>query len=302
MPAAATQHIGIIGLGLVAGSLALALKRAGWSGDFIAWDPDPLALAQGLQRGVIDRSATSLVDVVSSADIVVIGAPPRATADALIDVLTCAESLANPPVVTDLASIKGFISEAAPGSYPFFVPAHPIAGSEHSGVASARADLFDGRELIITPRQDTAADAQALVAAMWRRTGAWVSTMSIEDHDAALAASSHAPHMIAYALTAALTDHPLTPMRHGGGSLRDMTRIAASDPVMWRDIALTNREALLAAIDDFNVALGDIRQLIDVGDAEGLRQRFLRCRNVRRDHDQILNPTPYSAAEEGAAS
>ena len=118
--------------------------------------------------------------------------------------------------------------------------------------------------------------------------------MSVSDHDDALAASSHAPHMLAYALTAMLEDHELAPMKHGGGALRDMTRIAGSDPVMWRDIALTNRNALLHAMDALSYEHDRLRALIESGDGEAMEQFFARCRQVRRDHDRILNPLTAS--------
>jgi prephenate dehydrogenase len=121
--------------------------------------------------------------------------------------------------------------------------------------------------------------------------------MSVEDHDAALAASSHMPHMIAYALTAMLGDHNLAPMKHGGGALRDMTRIAASDPLMWRDIALTNRDALLGAMDALAEEHQQLRALIDDANGDALKKFFARCRQVRRAHDDILNPLPYQSEQ-----
>jgi prephenate dehydrogenase len=139
------------------------------------------------------------------------------------------------------------------------------------------------------------------VEALWAETGAWITRMPIADHDAALAASSHSPHMVAYALTHALGLDPLQPMRHGGGALRDMTRIAGSDPVMWRDVALTNRAALLAALGNFSTALAALCELIAEADAEGLEAYFRDCRNLRRGHDRILNPIVSEKSQESSA-
>ncbi len=284
------RRVGFVGLGLIAGSLARALRASDWQGDVIAWDPDHRALDQGLSLEVIDRAAASVDDLLEQADFIVVGAPPMATATVLAELLPRCAERAEPPTVTDLASIKGYVSDAIRGEYPFFVPGHPIAGSEDSGVAAGRADLFAGREIILTPRPETSDHALARVEAVWRLTGAWISRMSLADHDGALAASSHSPHMVAYALTKALGANSYDPMRHGGGALRDMTRIAGSDPVMWRDVALTNREALLGAIDEFGQAMAELRDLVDAGDAEGLHDYFLQCRHIRREHDRILNP------------
>ena len=298
MPVELPTRIGFLGLGLITGSLARALRSATWEGQLIAWDRDPLALAEGLQLGVIDSAAADVSELLAAVDLLVVGTPPLATAELLAVLLPRCEALDTPPVVTDVASIKGYVSGAVTGSYPFFVPGHPIAGSEDSGVAAGRGDLFRGREVILTPRLETSADAQAVVTAMWRLTGAWVSTMSIADHDAALAASSHSPHMVAYALTAALGNDPLLPMRHGGGALRDMTRIAGSDPVMWRDVAVTNRDALLEAMDNFSASLATLRELVVDGDAGALHDYFRACRQIRREHDQILNPLPAERSQE----
>ena len=198
-------------------------------------------------------------------------------------------------MVTDVASIKGVIVEAAGTDYPRFVPGHPIAGSENSGVEAAYPALFDGREVILTPSGDTDTSALKTVQRLWTTAGARITHMSVADHDAALAASSHVPHMVAYALTSMLADHALSPMQHGGGALRDMTRIAASDPLMWRDIALTNRDAILTAMDAMAQEHDHLRTLIADADGDAIETFFARCRAVRRQHDDILNPlTPES--------
>ena len=286
--------VAFLGLGLISGSLAGALKRGNWRADLIAWGPREPSLARGLALGLIDRFSLDLPAVVAEADIIVIGAPPEATAQMLPEVLDLA-SASGEPVVTDMASIKGVIVEAAGTDYPRFVPGHPIAGSENSGVSAAYPELFDGREVILTPSRDTDPSALRTVERLWTTAGARITHMSVADHDAALAASSHMPHMVAYALTSMLAGHVLSPMKHGGGALRDMTRIAASDPLMWSDITLTNRDAILAAMDAMAQEHDHLRTLIAEADSDAIETFFARCREVRRKHDDILNPvTPES--------
>ena len=292
------ERVVLLGLGLISGSLAKALRHGGWFGELVAWGPREKSLALGAELGVVDRYTLDLDQAIVGADMIVVGAPPAATGELLARLLPKLALRARPPVVTDLASIKGFVIAAAATSYPYFVPGHPIAGSEDSGVAAARANLFAGRETILTPLAETSPDALAQVQAMWSLAGARVTQMSVHDHDAALAASSHSPHMLAYALTMALAKDPLAPMQHGGGALRDMTRIAASDPVMWRDIALTNSDALLRAISQVTAELSVLSGMIAQADSQALSDYFTHCRQVRRDHDAVLNPLFESANKE----
>lgn len=295
----AASRLAILGLGLLSGSLAAALRQRGWPGHIAAWGPRPASLECGLAMGVVDSISLDLAAVIDGADIIVVGAPPIATGTLLAELLVHPRVVEQQPVVTDLASIKGHVIAAAGSDYPGFVPGHPIAGSEHSGVAAADADLFAGREVILTPLPATDPVALDAVRRLWLATGARVTEMAVAAHDAALAASSHSPHMVAYALTMALEHDDLQPMKHGGGALRDMTRIAGSDPLMWRDIALTNRAALLTALDGFSAELGTLRGLIDRADGEALSAYFAACRKVRRDHDAVLNPLPVNLENSG---
>ena len=284
------QSVALLGLGLISGSLARALKSSHWTGELIGWGPREPSLALGLELGVIDRYSLNLDEVLSTADMVVVGAPPKATGNLLADVVARCTRLERSPVVTDMASIKGFVIDGPQQNYERFVPAHPIAGSEHSGVQASDASLFSGREIILTPLATTDTDAIEQVEAMWRLTGAYLRRMEVEQHDAVLASSSHMPHMVAYALTAALAEDTANPTIHGGGALRDMTRIAGSDPTMWGDIAETNRAALLTSIDQFAEQMAKLRDLIETRDDEALKAYFLACREHRRAHDDILNP------------
>lgn len=291
-----SQRIALLGLGLISGSLARALKAQGWAGHICAWGPRAPSLELGQTLGVIDSWSLDLDTVIREADMIVVGAPPIATGELLAELLPRLKHMSQQPIITDLASIKGWVIERAGSNYVGYVPGHPIAGSEDSGVGAAKADLFVGREIILTPTEHTNSSATAEVSAMWQLTGARVSCLSVADHDAALAASSHSPHMVAYALTMALADHPLSPFQHGGGALRDMTRIAGSDPIMWRDIAMTNRDALLLALDDVEGELMRLRALVEAADGAAMEQYFQRCREVRRANDAVLNPIAEASA------
>ena len=292
------RTIALVGLGLISGSLARALQASQWDGKLIAWGPREPSLKRGLELGVIDDYSLDLNDIVEQADVIVIGAPPIATADMISRLTSLLSSAGKQTIITDLASIKGYVVDAASADYPFFVPGHPIAGSEHSGVEHSDATLFAGREIILTPFNNTDAAAVDTVTAMWALTGAYIRQMSVKAHDAMLAASSHMPHIVSYALTGALERDEADPMIHGGGALRDMTRIAGSDPLMWADIAVTNRAALLDAIDQFDAEMRSLRAMIDAQDADAMRAYFATCRAHRRAHDNILNPLLQSPTEE----
>ena len=292
------RTVAFIGLGLISGSLARALRASSWSGTLTAWGPREASLQRGLELGVIDHYSLDMSEVLAAADMVVVGAPPAATGEMLRTVVDALTSLNRSPLVTDLASIKGHVIDAMAHDYANFVPGHPIAGSEHSGVAFADAALFRGREVILTPLPHTASNATDQVKAMWDLTGAYIRELGVKEHDALLAASSHMPHIVAYALTRALERDASDPMVHGGGALRDMTRIAGSDPLMWTDISVTNQTALLAAIDSFENEMSSLRALIASADAAALNDYFAICRAHRRAHDDILNPLPKGDSEE----
>ena len=295
-----SRTVAFIGLGLISGSLARALRTSSWNGTLTAWGPREASLQRGLELSVIDHYSLELSEVLTTADMVVVGAPPAATGEILKSVVNELSRLNRTPVVTDLASIKGHVIDSMACDYANFVPGHPIAGSEHSGVAFADGALFRGREVILTPLPHTAADATEQVKAMWDLTGAYIRQMGVEEHDALLATSSHMPHIVAYALTRVLERDASDPMVHGGGALRDMTRIAGSDPLMWTDISVTNQTALLNAIDGFQDEMTSLRDLITSSDAAALRDYFAICRAHRRAHDDILNPLPSRDSEERA--
>jgi prephenate dehydrogenase len=190
-------------------------------------------------------------------------------------------------LVTDGGSTKqDVIAVARPAlgaRWSRFVPAHPIAGAEHSGVDAARADLYDGRNVVLTPLAETAADAVDRAEALWRACGARVARMSAGEHDKVFAAVSHLPHVLAYALVAMIAERADAERLFGfaAGGFRDFTRIASSSPEMWRDIALANRDALLAEIDRYGDALATMRDLVAAGDGDALQELFTRSRDAR---------------------
>jgi prephenate dehydrogenase len=283
-PAPEFGRIAILGLGLIGGSLALALKQRGAVGEVVGWGHREASLRLGAQLGVIDRYSLDLAAAVKGADVVVI-ATPTLTAETMLERL--APLLDAGTLITDVASVKGNLLRAAQRVFgaapPQLVLAHPIAGSEQSGVAAARADLFVAHRVILTPVETTAAAALRRIRALWALTGAEVVEMSVAQHDAVLAATSHLPHMLAYTLVDALAGDTRGGdiFRFAAGGFRDFTRIASSDPQMWHDIALANREALLAAIDRFGDHLADLRAAIDRGDGATIMATFQRAKAAR---------------------
>lgn len=288
-------RIAILGLGLIGGSLAKSLKAHNAVTEVVGYGRRAESLQKGLDLGVIDRYALDLADAVEDADIVVIAAPTLIAETLLVDVLSLVPSTT---IVTDVASVKGNLARAAEkhfGSVPAHVVlAHPIAGSEKSGVTAARADLFEAHRVILTPTDSTDAKALHTIRTMWELTGADVSEMDVDEHDSVLAATSHLPHVLAFALVDALAADPSDPhknrdiFRYAGGGFRDFTRIAASDPQMWHDITLANRPALLGVLDRFTAHLGVLRGAIDRADGASIMAAFVRAKNARDEFAEVL--------------
>ena len=283
--ALARDNLVILGLGLIGGSLARALRASGFSQRFIGCGYREPSLRRGVEMGVIDEFTLDLDEALDRADILVICTPTLTASDVLERILP--RLRADGPVVTDVASVKGSLRDAATriagGVPPRFVLGHPIAGSERSGVEASSAELFVDHRVILTPEADNDPQAVELVRSMWQSTGAEVIDMAVDEHDAVLAATSHLPHVLAYALVDALAAMPDNDaiFQCAAGGFRDFTRIASSDPVMWRDIALANREALLAAMDAFGVQLAQLRDAVDRGDADSLEATFSRAKQAR---------------------
>jgi len=296
------ERLLIVGLGLMGGSLALAARRAGLFAQVIGHSRSAATLAQGLREGVIDRAAPELAAALAelaAGDVVVICVPTLT----LPAVLAGVREHARPEVtVTDVASVKGSVVAAARAVYgsipPQLVPGHPIAGSEKSGIGAARAELFTHHEVILTPLAETGSAHLARVRALWLGAGARVSEMTPEAHDEVLAATSHLPHLLAFGLVDALAERARNReiFRYAAGGFRDFTRIAASDPVMWRDIALANRDALLEALDYFAGKLGALRAAIAERDGDRLTGVFTRAQAARRHFEVMQESKPYMNA------
>lgn len=289
----------IIGLGLIGGSLAKAARERGICREVLGVSRRAETVRQALKLGVIDRAFDTLEQAageLQAGDIVVIGAPTMAVPNLLAQV---ARLFADDVTVTDVASVKGSVVEAARQVYgkppPQFVPAHPIAGSEQSGVAAASATLFVDHRVIITPLPETGAEHLARVRQLWRAVGASVNDMPVAEHDEVLAATSHLPHMLAYSLVdtlAGMRDNREI-FRYAAGGFRDFTRIAGSDPVMWRDIALANSGALLSVLDKLTDHIADLRKAIASGDSDYLMGVFTRAKEARNHFTKMLERKAY---------
>lgn len=279
--------VAIIGVGLIGGSLALAIKEAGIADRLLGFDLDHQNLAQALQLGVIDQSC-SVPEDLCSADLIFLSTPVLAMPAALKAI---APHLKPGAILTDGGSVKGEVIAALEPLLPpdlNYVPGHPISGTERSGASAAFAALYRGKRCILTPTERTDLNALSLVTRLWQAVGSEVMIMDAEKHDRILAAISHLPHMVAYALVNAVGAYDRYEeniLLYSAGGFRDFTRIASSDPTMWRDIALTNRDALLEMIDRFESDLSWLKETIRSGDAAGLHSYFLRSKNNR---DAIL--------------
>ncbi|GAB2803684.1 bifunctional prephenate dehydrogenase/3-phosphoshikimate 1-carboxyvinyltransferase [Halomonas shantousis] len=294
------SRILIVGLGLIGGSLAAALKAAGFAGEIVACDRDSDEIARGIAMGVIDAGDTELKALVADSSLIVLAVPVMAMEMVMREL---APYLAD-QVLTDVGSTKAAIRDAAVrafGRLPArFVLGHPIAGSEKSGVAASNAQLYRQHKVILTPQQDTDPQALFRVRALWAACGAELLEMEVTRHDEVLARTSHLPHLLAFSLvdTLARQDQRLDIFRYAAGGFRDFTRIAGSDPVMWRDIFTANRDAVLAALDDFESGLSRLRQAVAGGDGDAMLGIFDRASHARHYFDTLLNQTSYQAMEQ----
>jgi len=277
----------LVGPGLIGGSLALALKAAGVVGEIIGFDRDPKNLRLALERGLIDRMAQEDAEV-ERADLVFLATPVLSLAEAAAKYLPLMKRGA---VLTDGGSVKGHVIEAIAPMVPegiHFVPGHPIAGTEKSGAGAAFATLYRNRRCILTPLAGTDESAVALVVSLWEAAGSEVVLMDVEKHDRILAAISHLPHMVAYSLVNAVGSYDRYEeniLEYSAGGFRDFTRIASSDPLMWRDIALSNREALLEMMERCEAFFAELKEDVRRGEAEKLLEFFQRSKSLR---DAIL--------------
>jgi 3-phosphoshikimate 1-carboxyvinyltransferase len=278
----------VVGTGLIGGSVAAAARERGYAGHVVGVDADRAALEKGLGLALLDEAG--MPPDLGADDLVVIAVPTLAVPAVLEGLVGDDGRLAGGATVTDAASVKGSVVAAAralPGGSPArFVPGHPIAGSERSGIAAARADLFVDHRVILTPEAGTDPDALARTHDLWRALGAEVIEMDVAEHDRVLAMTSHLPHLLAFALVDTLgrQDEHEAIFAHAAGGFRDFTRIASSDPVMWADVFSANAPSVLEILDAFRDDLDVLRGLLESGDREALRALFARAKTLRDDH------------------
>lgn len=278
------NRLTIIGVGLIGGSLARALKAAGACGEVVGYGRRAESLQTALKLGVIDRAETDMAAALKGADVVVLGVPVGTMASVLEQLKPHLEPQT---ILTDVGSTKGSVVAAAEKVFgslpPRFIPGHPIAGTEKSGVEASFAELYKDRRVILTPLPDSDLDALEKVRWMWQQAGAEVIDMSVTHHDEVLAATSHLPHMLAFTLVdtlARLEDHDDI-FRFAAGGFRDFTRIASSNPQMWHDICLNNRDALLKMIHRFSDELHTLAAAIESGHSEAILDTFKRAKTAR---------------------
>ena len=280
-------QMGIVGLGLIGGSIAAGVKARGLSNTIVAVDNSAAELEGGLQAGFIDAGSATFTEAFLASDLIIVCVPVQSS-EAVFSELATSQA-----VITDVGSVKQPVIKAATSrlnNLTRFVPGHPIAGSEKHGVSAANPDLFEHRKLILTPDEDTDTAAISLVTALWKGLGSDVVTMSAAHHDSVLAQTSHLPHLLAYALVDLLAQQgdSLEIFEYAAGGFRDFSRIAASDPVMWRDIFDSNRAELLPMLDQYMEALGVLRHLLDQGDMSAVHEVLARAK-IARDHFAVLD-------------
>lgn len=277
------NRLAIIGVGLIGGSFALALKEAGAVDFVVGCGRSNENLQDALSIGAIDDATTDPVEAVRDADVVMLAVPMRSMAGIAKKI---SPELKPGAIVTDAGSAKEIVLGEMFAHLPphvSVVAGHPIAGSEKTGAKSARADLFQNRRTILTPDKTTDQKALDLIKRLWEAAGSGVEIMPPSTHDLVLGAVSHLPHMVAYALIDTLVewDNDVPMLRFSAGGLKDFTRIAASSPAMWRDICIDNKDVILEAIDRFSRNLAGLKEEVSASDADALERRFSRCRQAR---------------------
>lgn len=274
----------IVGVGLIGGSFAMALRRAGLVGEIVGVGRSRAALDEALRLRVIDRVALGWADALSGADLVLLATPVGQMGQIMA---VMAPLLGSATVVTDGGSTKSDVVEAAYREFgpkaAQFVPSHPIAGAERSGVGAASPELYRDRRVVVAPLPENAPEAVARVRSAWEACGARVFEMRFDEHDRVFAAVSHLPHLLAFGLVDDLAQRENAELlfSFAASGFRDFTRIAGSHPEMWRDICLANRAALLAEIDLYLAELAQLRSMVDAGDGAALQAVFDRARAAR---------------------
>ncbi|MGR3713302.1 MAG: prephenate/arogenate dehydrogenase family protein [Shimia sp.] len=286
MSAAVYERVALIGLGLIASSMFWAIKRGGLAGEVTGFAKSEDSRDTARRIGLCDRVCDSAAEAVDGADLVVLCVPVGAMGAVAAEI---APKLKPGATVTDVGSVKRHVIDAVAPHLPegvHFVPAHPLAGTEHSGPESGFAELFDNRWSLLVPVEGTDPEAVAKLRAFWEGMGANVDEMDADHHDLVLAVTSHAPHLIAYTMVGVaddlrrVTDSEV--IKYSAAGFRDFTRIAASDPTMWRDVFLSNKDATLEILGRFTEELFALQRAIRTGDGEHLHDYFTRTRAIRR--------------------
>ena len=279
------QRVAIIGLGLLGGSIGLAVKEHLPQVATVGWDRDPATRARAAERGLVGTVCETGAEAVAGADLVVFCVPVGAIGAVAADL---AGAIPADAVISDVGSSKLSVSKALAEALPghCVIPAHPVAGTERSGPDAGFASLFHNRWCIITPPEGVDADKLAALSAFWEGLGAKVELMDPQHHDLVLAVTSHLPHLIAYTIVGTASDlEGVTQsevIKYSAGGFRDFTRIAASDPTMWRDVFLTNKDAVLEMLQRFSEDLTALQRAIRWGDGDTLFELFTRTRDIRR--------------------
>ncbi|GGB88120.1 3-phosphoshikimate 1-carboxyvinyltransferase [Marinobacterium zhoushanense] len=292
-----TRRVLVIGLGLIGGSFARALRARSLVDEVLGYDRNRGECELGLSLGVIDRIADDLEAAVSGADLIVLAVPVKVMEQVLSEIKPW---LRPQTLITDVGSTKGNLVDAARRLFdpmpPGFVPGHPIAGTEKSGVGASDEELFVRRKLILTPLPESDPGATLAIARLWQGVGSEVLQMEVKRHDEVLAATSHLPHLLAFSLVDTLAHEAENTdiFRYAAGGFRDFTRIAASDPSMWHDICFANRDQLLTQIDRFTEGVAKLREAIARGDSQSLLGIFTRAKSAREHFSRILARSAYS--------
>ena len=279
------KQLTIFGVGLIGGSLALALRKAGYCDKVVGCSRNSEHLQRAVDLGVIDSYTLDPKEAVKDADMILLAVPMRAIGPVLSSIVGHIRSDA---IITDAGSAKGSVIAAAKTAfggkvYPNFVAGHPVAGREKSSVDAAIDDLYVDHKVVLTPTTETSTDAVLRVKEMWQTAGAIVETLDYVQHDDVLAATSHLPHILAYSLvnTLSKSQYGDAVFDYAAGGFKSFTRIASSDPVMWRDICLENKDAILSALKDFQHDLADLNKLIEADDEEALTNLFAHSKATR---------------------
>lgn len=280
------RRLSLIGIGLIASSIARAARERGLAEQIVCGTPDETHREKALEIGIVDEAFASNADAAAGADLVIICTPPGVMGQVAAEI---GPALTDGAIVSDVGSVKQKIVEAVTPHMPAsanFIPAHPIAGTENSGPTAGFGSLFQNRWCIITPPADAGQQAVARVQAFWEAMGADVELMEAGHHDQVLAITSHIPHLIAYNIVGTADDLEAVTksevIKFSAAGFRDFTRIAASDPIMWRDVFLNNREAVLEMLGRFSEDLTALQRAIRWGDGEALFKLFSRTRDIRR--------------------